>query len=109
VPDSYLDFHLKLSEKDALKLNNAVKESGLTRTGYIRSLINDLIPTSKPPPDYYEMMRKLYSIGNNMNQIAQRLHATGDIDATRYEKNVAELRRVATEITKAVFEHRRLE
>jgi hypothetical protein len=97
-----------LTEEEAAKLNGAVKRSGLSRESYIRALIDNLIPTCKPPPDYYKMMRQLHSISNNLNQIAQRLHFTGDIDTTRYEKNVTELRRVIADITKAVFEHRRL-
>ena len=105
----YLDFHLKLSKTDAAKLDGAAKASGLTRTGYIRALINNLIPITKPPPDYYMMARELHSIGNNLNQIAQRAHATGGINTARYEKNAAALRQTIKEITEAVFEHRRLE
>jgi hypothetical protein len=98
-----------LTEAEADKLNGAVKRSGLSRESYIRALINNLIPTDKPPPDYHLMMRELHSIGNNLNQIARRAHSSGDIDAARYERNAAELRRVATAITEAVYEHRRLE
>ena len=105
----YVRYHLRLSEDDASKLDKAVKESGLSRAAYIRSLIRNLIPIAKPPPDYFKMMRELHSIGNNLNQIAARANATGDIDAARYERNVAELRRVTSKITEAVYEHRRLE
>jgi hypothetical protein len=97
-----------LTEAEAGKLNSAVRRSGLSRESYIRALINNLIPIDKPPPDYHAMMRELHSIGNNLNQIAQRAHATGDINATRYERNAAELRRTTTKITEAVYEHRRL-
>jgi hypothetical protein len=107
--DGYLDFHLQLSQKDAARLEAAVGRSGLTRAGYIRALINDRIPMDKPPPDYFKMTRELHSIGNNLNQIAMRANATGDIEAARYERNVAELYRVTAKITEAVFEQRRLE
>ena len=107
--DGYLDFHLQLSQRDATKLDDAVKRSGLTRAGYIRALINNLIPAERPPLDYFKMSRELHSIGNNLNQIAQRANATGVIDDARYEKNVIELRKVILDITHAVFDHRRLE
>ena len=107
--DGYLDFHLQLSAKDAAKLDEAVKKSGLSRAAYIRALINNLIPMNKPPPNYHKMMRELHAIGNNLNQIARAANATGSIDAVRYEKNAAELRRATTRITEAVFTHRRLE
>jgi len=105
----FVRYHLRLSEEDAVKLDMAVRDSGLSRAAYIRALINNLIPINKPPPDYYKMMRELHSIGNNLNQIAARLNATGEIDNARYERNVAELRLIVTRITEAVYEHRRLE
>ena len=97
-----------MTDADAAKLDAAVKKSGLTRAAYIRALINGLVTFNKPPPDYFKMARELHSIGNNLNQIAMRANATGDIDTARYDKNTAELRRVTTRITEAVFEHRRL-
>jgi hypothetical protein len=98
-----------LTEAEAAKLNEAVASSGLSRESYIRTLINGFVPIAKPPPDYHKMARELHSIGNNLNQIALRANATGDMNAPRYEKNAAALRRVTAEITEAVFEHRRLE
>jgi len=100
---------LRLSDIELTHLDNLVSQSGLSREQYLRTLLSGFVPTNKPPPDYYKMMRELHSIGNNLNQIAQRAHATGSIDAARYERNVEELRRAVSEITKAVFEHRRLE
>jgi len=97
-----------LDDDEAAKLNCAVAKSGLSREAYLRTLICGLIPTDKPPPDYFLMMRELHSIGNNLNQIAQRANATGNIEAARYERNVAELRQITSRITAAVFEHRKL-
>jgi len=54
---------------------------------YLRHLINDLIPTDQPPPDYFGMVRRLNAIGRNLNQIAKKAH----IDAERYEGNVSAL------------------
>jgi predicted DNA-binding protein len=108
MPERFVRYHLRLSKSDAARLDAAVKKSGLSRAAYIRALINNLIPIDKPPPDYHLMMRELHSIGSNLNQIAARAHSIGDIDAARYERNAAELRRVATRITEAVYEHRRL-
>ena len=99
----------RLSDSELLHLDNLVSKSGLSREQYLRTLLSGFVPTNKPPPDFYQMMRELHSIGNNLNQIAQRAHISNEIDEARYERNVEELRRVTSEITKAVFEHRRLE
>ncbi len=109
MAERYVRYHLRLSESDAKKLDAAVEKSGLSRAAYIRVLINGHVPMDKPPPDFHKMMRELHSIGNNLNQIAQRAHMTGLIDVVRYEKNAAELARITTKIMAAVYEHRRLE
>ena len=94
----YVHYHLRLTKEDAEKLDRAVKSSGLSRAAYMRALINDLVPLDKPQPDFFKMMRELHAIGNNLNQIAQRAHVTGNVDAARYERNVAEHRRITLKI-----------
>ena len=61
-----------LDRKEAEILNKKVKRSGLSMSVYLRHLINGVVPQDAPPPDYYAMMRELYRIGNNLNQIAQK-------------------------------------
>jgi hypothetical protein len=100
---------LRLDDSELAHLDKLVSQSGLSREQYLRTLLSGFIPINKPPPDYHLMMRELHSIGNNLNQIAQRAHATGDIDAVRYERNATALFEITTEIIKAVYEHRRLE
>ena len=71
---------LWLNKKEADRLDKSVKKSGLSREAYLRHLINGLVPPEAPPPDYYSMMRELYRIGNNLNQIAVKAHTLGVID-----------------------------
>ena len=98
-----------LNRMEADRLNNLVKRSGITRSSYLRQLINGVIPADKPPPDYYQMMRELHAIGNNLNQIARQANATGIVDADRYHKNVERLDEAITKITKAVVLPRKYE
>lgn len=98
-----------LTEAEVERLNAATEKSGLSREAYIRTLLGGHVPMDKPPPDYFLMMRELHSIGNNLNQIAQRAHVTGAVDVARYERNAAELFRITARIVEATFEHRRLE
>ena len=102
-----ITFRLNKEENDRFK--KQVKKSGLSQEAYIRHLINGLIPTDKPPPDYYSMMRELHGIGTNLNQIAQKAHVLGAIDVKRYDENVVALNRVVIEITNAVMLPRKLE
>jgi len=81
----------------------------MSQEAYLRHLINNLIPTDKPPTDYFGMMRTLNAIGNNLNQVAQKAHVLNAIDVGRYEENVAALDRAIVEITNAVMLPRKIE
>ena len=67
-----IEIKCRLSRKEAETLKKRVMKSGLSREAYLRQLINGLVPTDAPPPDFFAMMRQLHAIGNNMNQIAQK-------------------------------------
>ena len=96
-----------LDKKEAESLNKRVKKSGLSRERYLRHLIDGLVPTDAPPPDYYSMMRELHAIGTNLNQIAQKAHVLG-LDVLRYDFNVTALNRAVVEITNAVMLPRKM-
>ncbi|UUZ90712.1 plasmid mobilization relaxosome protein MobC [Paenibacillus sp. P25] len=89
------------NEEDARLQANA-KKSGLSREGYLRSLINGYIPKAPPPPDYYAMMRELHAIGNNLNQLAAKAHATGHLDRAAFQQEADQLRRAVQQIQQAV-------
>ena len=74
-----------LSEDEVAVLTERAKECGYSREAYIRSMMNGRIPRPMPPPDYHAMMGELHSIGNNLNQIAQKAHILNVVDAGRYD------------------------
>jgi hypothetical protein len=97
---------LNKSENENFK--KRVKKSGLSQEGYIRHLINGLIPTDAPPPDYHAMMRELRAIGNNLNQITQKAHILNVVDVKRYDEAIAALNKTVVEITNAVMLPRKI-
>ena len=54
------------------------------------------------------MMRELHAIGNNLNQIAAKLHTLGVLDAGRYDDEVRRLAAALVRITAAVSDPERL-
>jgi hypothetical protein len=93
----------RLDEIEHDQLKKRVKKSGLTQEAYIRHLINGLVPTDAPPPDYFAMMRELHYIGVNLNQIAQKAHCLKVLDVKRYDDNAAMLKKAVVDITTAVM------
>ena len=66
-------------------------------------------PGTRRPPDYYAMMRELYRIGSNLNQIAQKAHILNAVDAQRYDEDVRRLESAVRQITAAVVEPKPME
>lgn len=77
---------LWLNEKEAAMLRKNVKAAGISQSAYLRHLIKGFVPKAHPPLDYFAFMRSLYSLANNLNQIAQKAHVLGVIDVQRYDK-----------------------
>lgn len=102
-----ITFRLNRTENERFK--KRVKKSGLSQEAYIRHLLDDLVPTDVPPPDYYTMMRTLHGIGNNLNQIAQKANVLNVIDVKRYDENTAALDKAIVDITNAVMLPRKIE
>lgn len=69
-----------LSPKDAEELKRKAELAGLTETAVVRLLIRGYEPREKPDGRFYEVMRNLSAIGNNINQLAAKAHTLGFID-----------------------------
>lgn len=93
---------VRISEREMKKLEVNAQKCELTKSAYIRQLINGYKPREAPSMDFHKMTSELKSIGNNLNQIAYVANATGQIDAEEYHAIVSELRervrRIETEL-----------
>ena len=103
-----IEIKVRLNQREADILNEKVKKSSLSREAYLRQLIGGLIPQDAPPRDYYAMMKELYRIGNNLNQIAKKAQTLNMIDVPLYKKAVGEFETAVKQITDAVVMPRRL-
>ena len=97
-----------VNEKELAMLDRKAQRSHLTRAAYIRQLIRGYIPRDAPPPDYYAMMKELYRIGNNLNQIAQKAHVLNVIAVQRYDAGVRQFEEAVRAITKATILPRKM-
>ena len=83
-------------------LDVRVQRSGLTRQAYLRHLIKGYVPRAAPPEAFEEVMRQLSSIGNNLNQIAQKAHRMNVMDVQQYDANARMLSEVTAALVRAV-------
>lgn len=92
-------FRLNDAEYNAFKRH--VRQSGLSQEGYLRLLLSGHTPKEQPPIEYHKLLRELYAIGNNLNQIAARANATGFFLAGEYARNADALRQAILKIQAA--------
>lgn len=59
-----------LSKSENAELSRKAKITGLPKSTVIRLLLNNYEPKEKPDTRFYEAMRQLSAIGNNINQLA---------------------------------------
>lgn len=72
---------IRFNRKEAQDLEKKAKKACMTEAGLIRLLIRGYEPREKPDDRFYDVMRELSSIGNNINQLAAKANALGFIDA----------------------------
>ena len=70
-----------LSEEDNAELKRKAAQTGLTETAVFRLLLRSYEPKEKPDGRFYDAMRELSAIGNNINQLAAKANTLGFIDA----------------------------
>ena len=99
---------LWLSQREADALSRSAAKCNLTQSAFLRHLIMGYAPQEAPPPDYHAMMRQLYGLTNNLNQIAKKAHVLNVIDVQAYDRNAEMAIQAILDITKAVIEPRKM-
>ncbi|MBO4888051.1 MAG: plasmid mobilization relaxosome protein MobC [Firmicutes bacterium] len=81
-------FHIRLSPSEVVALNDKARKACLSQSALIRALIQGYLPKEKPDDRFYEAMRQLSGIANNINQLAAKAHSLGFIDAQKLDEEV---------------------
>ena len=69
------NFYLSYKEDEILKKKSYLV--GLTEADLVRNLILGFTPKEKPGKEFYEEIKNLRQIGNNLNQLARYTNTTG--------------------------------
>ena len=77
---------VRFSRDEAQDLQKKAKKACLSEAGLIRLLLRGYEPREKPDERFYDVMRELSSIGNNLNQLAVKANALGFVDAPQLKK-----------------------
>ena len=77
---------VRFSRDEPQDLQKKAKKACLSEAGLIRLLLRGYEPREKPDERFYDVMRELSSIGNNINQLAVKANALGFVDAPQLKK-----------------------
>ena len=69
------------SKAEAQDLQKKAKKTCLTEAALVRLLLRGYEPREKPDERFYDTMRELSAIGNNINQLAIKANALGFVDS----------------------------
>ena len=81
-----IEKHILMTRAEAQDLQMKAKKACLSEAGLIRLLLKGYEPREKPDADFYEAMKELSAIGNNINQLAVKANALGFVDAPQLKK-----------------------
>jgi len=89
-----------LTKEEVDLLNEKVKKSNMNQSDFIRNAITNSIVKEKPDERFYNSIRNLRVISNNLNQIAKRANSLGFIDTKNYKKEVEKMDMFIDELRK---------
>lgn len=92
-----------LTEAELEALNHKVRRTGMSREGYLRSIISGTVPMERPAAEMLDVLKELRQINNNMNQVAAKANSVGTIDGERYRENADALQDVINTIMGRLF------
>lgn len=94
-------FWFSRDEDYLLKLKSS--KAGLTESDYIRNLVVGYEPREKPDDRFYNELKFLRGLSNNLNQVAKKANALGFIDELEYKKNVDMVNQFIIDFKKEFF------
>ena len=95
-------FDIRLSQRDFNMLERRAHRCKISKSEYMRQLLNRCVPREAPPADYYGMMKELRLIREDLDTLAQMAAATGMMEAAAVEAELRKLRKTSEKIGLAV-------
>ena len=90
-----IEKHILMNKAEAQDLQKKAKRACLSEGGLIRLLLRGYEPREKPDERFYDVMRELSAIGNNINQLAAKANRPRICGCTAAQKGSRALAQVS--------------
>lgn len=81
-------------------LKGKAKKAGMSRAEFIRNLIVNCELKEMPNDKFYDALKLMRSMSNNLNQIARKANSLGFVDALYYQREAEKWNKFIAEIKK---------
>lgn len=93
-----VDRHFRFSPEDDERLTQNAKKCGVTKSAYIRLLINGYKPKELPGEDFFTAIRQLTNMSINLNQLTAKANSLGFIDVPMLHKLADDIAKLQSEL-----------
>ena len=94
-----------LNDEELTTLDKQAREAGLSRSAYIRKMINETEVIPAPDIDYGLYSSEFRRLGNNLNLRLKRMNTTGEIDCDEIDRILIEIKKTADLFLKDLRAH----
>ena len=95
-------FDIRLSQRDFNMLERRARRCKISKSEYMRRLLNRCVPREAPPLDYYGMMNELKGIREDLDDLTQIAGATGLIEAEMLGQQLCRIEKIADKMEQVV-------
>lgn len=96
-----IEKHILMTRAEAQDLQKKAKRACLTEAALIRLLLKGYEPREQPDERFYDAMRQLSAIGNNINQLAAKANTLGFVDAPALAKEAERWHKFQADVERA--------
>ena len=89
---------VKFSDTELDLIDKMAFKTCRKRSTYIRETSLGYKPKEKPPEDFYEVLKQLRYLNNNLNQITVKAHSFGVINEQDYDKQMQMIRELVLDM-----------
>ena len=88
----------RVDDEEYEKFLQNVDRAGTTKSAFLRNLINGVTIKEKPDREFYETMKQMIRIGNNLNQIARKANSLNFVDNVEYKNDANEWKEFMSDV-----------
>lgn len=97
---------LRFTKKELDKVTSEAHKVGMSREGYVRTVLNNSRIIPAPEIDYYPLIREMRCVGRSIDQVLAKANTIGFLDVLALRKALEDLHSSQIKSLAAFFHNR---